>query len=239
MRREESDVFLPQVDPRVSERLLPGPHPSWTAQGVIRALEPLCTEPRQARLRQVVASRLQSVTVLLDNPHDPHNGSAILRSCDAFGIQQLHVVCADEPFAASRLVAKGSQRWVDVMQHRSVASSIDHLKSEGYQMLVTHPEGKLTVADLPQLPRLALVLGNERDGVSPAFHEAASETVRVQMSGFVESLNVSVTAAILLHAATAGRSGDLSQQQADNLYARWLRQSVPRSDEVLAAFAPT
>lgn len=245
MNRDDDDVFeppaalfsagnslTPEADP------LPGPNPAWTAQGVITALAPLTTEERRARLQATLAHRLDSVTVVFDQPHDPHNGSAVLRSCDAFGIQRVHIVRGAETFTASRMVAKGSQRWVDIVDHESPEPALHLLRASGFRILVTHPEGRLTPEELPSINKVALVLGNERDGVSEALTEAADDTVRIPMCGFVESLNVSVTAAILAQAACRGRSGDLSADRLQNVYARWLRNSVPRADEVLGALNP-
>lgn len=237
MKRDEEDVFSPAVQPAGPPLAMApaGPTAAWTAQGVIGALEPLVVDKRLERLRGVLSERVASVTVVLDNPHDPHNGSAVLRSCDAFGVQRVHVVTESEEFLASRMVALGSQRWVDVIQHTTANSAVEQLRSEGYQILVTHPEGKLSVDDLKNIPRAALVLGNEHAGVGETLTEAADNTIAIPMCGFVESLNVSVSAAILVQAATSGRSGDLSPEQRDNLYARWLRNSVPRSEEVLSS----
>jgi tRNA (guanosine-2'-O-)-methyltransferase len=201
-------------------------------------LEPLTTDERRVRLRETLEHRLSSVTVLFDNPHDPHNGSAVLRSCDAFGVQRVHVVRGHEKFAASRMVSKGSERWVDVVDHTDPQVAADLLHQDGFKLLVTHPEGKLTPRDLPKLEKVALILGNERDGVSPELTAAADETIRIPMCGFVESLNVSVTAAILVQAACEGRNGDLTPTQFDNVYARWLTNSVPRAEEVLRALPP-
>jgi tRNA (guanosine-2'-O-)-methyltransferase len=249
MKREDDDVFEPtpalvsrgapggpSLDPLDDPP--PGPTSAWTARGVIEALEPLTLPERRERLRQTLGKRLDSVTVVLDSPHDPHNGSAVLRSCDAFGIQRVHVVRSHEAFAASRMVAKGSQRWVDIIDHSSVEAAVDLLRRSGFRLLVTHPEGRLVPEDLPRLGRVALVLGNERDGVSEELTRACDDTLRIPMCGFVESLNVSVTAAILAHAACHGRPGDLSERRAQNVYARWLRNSVPRADEVLGALEP-
>lgn len=216
----------------------PGPHPSWTASGVVAALEPLSTEKRSQRLQAILSKRTGSVTVLFDHPHDPHNGSAVLRSCDAFGVQRVHVICGHEQFAASRMVSKGSERWVDLIHHESPQVAADLLKKDGFKLLVTHPEGRLTPSDLSSIDKVALVLGNERDGVSPELAAHADDTIRIPMRGFVESLNVSVTAAILVQAACDGRPSDLSDGERRNIYARWLRKSVPRADEVLRALNP-
>ncbi len=245
MHREDDDVFEPtpalsteEMTNPVLREPDPGPHPAWTALGVIRALEPLSTEQRCERLKSILSERTGSVTVIFDHPHDPHNGSAVLRSCDAFGVQRVHVVCGDEQFAASRMVSKGSERWVDLIHHESPDIAADLLKNRGFRLLVTHPEGRLTPSDLSTLDKVALILGNERDGVSPELAARADDTIRIPMRGFVESLNVSVTAAILVQAACDGRPSDLSEEERQNIYARWLRKSVPRADEVLRALNP-
>jgi tRNA (guanosine-2'-O-)-methyltransferase len=203
------------------------------AEAVIGILEPLCTDERRERLGQVVAKRLGSVTVVMDAPHDPHNGAAVMRSCDAFGVQELHIVERTEAFAANTAVAKGTERWVDVLHHATTADAIAAL--QGYTLVATHPEGELEPADLATIPKLALVMGNEHDGICAELRAACQSGVRIPMRGFVESLNVSVSAATLLAFATSGRGGDLSAGSARRLYARWLALTVPRSLDILSA----
>jgi tRNA (guanosine-2'-O-)-methyltransferase len=200
-----------------------------------RVLEALATPERRARLRQVIDARLDSVTVLMDAPHDPHNGGAVLRSCDAFGVQRLHVVERRETFLAARSVSRGSQRWVDVRTYAEPRAAIEALRASGHELVATHPEGTLAPADLAGVPRLALVLGNERDGIHDELAAACARSVRVPMRGFAESLNVSVTGAILLQRATEARPGDLSEPERSFLYARALVLTLPHAPEVLAA----
>lgn len=228
MRRESEGVFAPD-DPR------PPWGPEWTAEAVIALLEPMVLEPRRARLLEVIGERLGSVTVLMDAPHDPHNGAAILRSCDAFGVQTVHVVPRHEEFLVSGSVAKGSERWVDVVRHASPSAAIHELCARGFELVATHPKGELLPEDLPHVAKLCLVLGNEHDGISEALARAASRSVRIPMRGFVESLNVSVSAAVLLAAAARARPGDLGEAQRRALYARGLHASVKRADAILAA----
>jgi len=170
----------------------------------------------------------------MDAPHDPHNAAAVLRSCDGFGIPRVHLVPRGEDFAVGRTVAKGAERWIEVVPHRSPEAALEALHAQGYTTVATHPEGNLAPADLARLPRVALILGNEHDGLRDALHAGAKESVRIPMHGFVESFNVSVAAAVLLYAATLGRSGDLSEAEQLRLYARGLVRSVPRALEVLA-----
>jgi tRNA (guanosine-2'-O-)-methyltransferase len=207
----------------------------WTAERIIERLEPLVLDRRRYRLREVIASRLGSVTLLLDELSDPHNRAAIVRSCDAFGVQQLHAVQPGSQFSVHHGVAAGTERWVDVNSHAAPSDAVTHLRCRGFELIRTHPEGSLTPDELPAIPRFALILGNEHRGIDEVFAHAASRSVRIPMRGFVESLNVSVSAAVLLAAATRGRDGDLSPRVRRHLYARALFCSVPRAADVLDA----
>jgi tRNA (guanosine-2'-O-)-methyltransferase len=235
MRRSTPGVLCVEelVDPRVAraEELGYG--------RVTAVLEPLVTEDRRARLREVIGQRLGSVAVVFDGPYDPHNGAAVVRSCEAFGVQRLHVVeRPGTPFAVARSVARGAQKWIDVVCHAEAATVLDWARDDAIPLVAAHPEGNLGPEDLQRMPRVGIVLGNEREGIRGEIARACVARVRVPMRGFVESLNVSVTAAILLHAATRGRSGDLDDRDRARLYARGLILSVPRALEILAARAP-
>jgi tRNA (guanosine-2'-O-)-methyltransferase len=209
----------------------------WTAAGVIEVLEPLTLPRRVARIREVLAARLKSVTVVVDAPHDPHNGAAILRSCEAFGVQSLHVVERIEPFLVARTVSQGTEHWVDVFCHGDAAHALRELSRQNYELVVAHPQGELLPEDLARIERPALVMGNERDGVCEELTRAAAHTVRVPMRGFVESLNVSVTTALLVSAAVRGRAGDLTEEEQRFFLARALLHSVARAEAVLANLA--
>jgi tRNA (guanosine-2'-O-)-methyltransferase len=202
---------------------------------VARVLEEFVTDERRRRLRAVFASRLDAVTVVMDAPHDPHNGAAVIRSCDAFGVRRLHIVERVEPFLASNTVARGSERWVDVKTHATPEAAIDELRAAGYELVATHTEGHLVPSDLGKLPRVALVFGNERDGIHDALLAACPRSVRIPMRGFAESLNVSVTAAILLQHATEGRPGDLTEREQLLAYVRALVLTVPHAPDILEA----
>jgi tRNA (guanosine-2'-O-)-methyltransferase len=198
-------------------------------------LEPMVSEARQARIREALAGRLMSVTVLLDRPHDPHNGAAVMRSCDAFGLQSVHVIPSEEEFLASNLVAKGAGRWLDVTTHATPDAAITALRAANYDVITTHPKGQLEPEQLAELPRVALVLGNEHLGICSELEQSAGRSVRIPMRGFVESLNVSVSAGILLRAACQGRPGDLTESEHRLLYARGLFHSLQRSQQILAS----
>jgi tRNA (guanosine-2'-O-)-methyltransferase len=203
------------------------------APGVVRLLEPLVLERRRDKLLSVIGSRLASVQVLFDAPHDPHNGAAVVRSCEAFGVQFVNVVERKEAFLLAPSVARGSEKWIDVRRWKSSEEAIAAMKSDGLELVAAHPDGELAPEDLARIPRLGVVLGNERDGIADDLRAACTRRVRVPMRGFVESLNVSVSAAILLSAATSGRKGDLSEADRIRMFARGLYLTVDRAEDVL------
>lgn len=234
MRRDSEDAFEPQSDPRHSRAHALG----WSDQGLIDAFEPMVTDARRARLLEVLDGRLTAVTVVLDAPHDPHNGAAVLRTCEALGVQHVHVIPRVEEFLAARVVSKGSEQWLDISHHRSAQTALTTLRALNYTLVGSHPEGELLPSALNTIPRVAVVLGNEHAGISDELERAVDARVRVPMRGFVESLNVSVSAAVLLAYATQGRAGDLTPRERLRIYARWLLQTVPRSQEIFEALSP-
>jgi tRNA (guanosine-2'-O-)-methyltransferase len=231
MRRTTPGVLGAEelVDPRVARA------EAFGTGEVIRVLEPLVTEDRRARIRDVIGRRLASVAVVFDGPYDPHNGAAVLRSCEAFGVQHLHVIeRPGTPFVVARSVSRGAQKWMDVVCHEHAASALGWAQGAGMPLVAAHPDGDLAPEDLGRMPRVGIVLGNEREGIRDEIARACAGRVRVPMRGFVESLNVSVTAAVLLHAATRDRKGDLDDAERRRLYARGLILSVPRAVDILA-----
>ncbi len=225
MRRSDPDAFEVQSSGP--------PKLSHDPAVVVDVLAPLVTEERLARLQSVVAARSRAVTIVLENIDDPHNASAVLRSADAFGLQDVHVV-GERSFVASRQVAKGTHRWLDVKRHLTAAECAAELHAAGYQILVASMEGQTTPAEAARLERVAFVFGNEHRGPSPEMREVADGTYGIPMRGFVESLNVSVAAAITLHVATVDRPSDLDVAARERLLARFLMASVKDSGAVLA-----
>jgi tRNA (guanosine-2'-O-)-methyltransferase len=235
MRRYGEEIFEPRTE--AEPRRVPWDE-RWSADDVIFALEPFVEEKRAARILAVAERRIGNIVVVLDSPRDPFNGAAILRSSEALGLTEVHVIPALEPFLASRRVARGTQRWIDLIEHASPELAISELEQRGFELIATHPAGQLVPEHLGRVPRFALVLGNEHRGISEPLLSACRRSVRVPMRGFVESLNVSVTAAILLAAATRDRPGDLSSAERRRLYARGLWLSIPRAREVVEARGP-
>jgi tRNA (guanosine-2'-O-)-methyltransferase len=203
------------------------------AATVLAALAPLVTERRLERLRTVAAGRLTSVAPVLEDIADPHNASAILRSADAFGIQRVHVIPSPAGFHASRQISKGSHSWLDLYRHGDAARCAAALKASGHRIFVASMEGTVTPRELAREPKVAVVFGNEHRGPSSGMREHADGTYAIPMRGFVESLNVSVAAAITLHAATAEREGELTPEERDALVARWLLQTVRDAERIV------
>ncbi|MCU0682293.1 MAG: RNA methyltransferase [Polyangiaceae bacterium] len=229
MRRSNPTVFAPgQLPP------LEGVLRYASAEAVAQALAPFATAERVARLREVAAGRVTALTVLMDAPHDPHNGAALVRTLDAFGVHALHVVEAEgRPFLLTPSVSRGAHKWVDLRLHARVDEAITALRAAGHTLVAAEPQGELLPPDLARLPRPCLVVGSEHEGIRPALRAACARSVRVPMRGFSESLNLGVTAAVLLSHALAGRPGDLGAPAIEWFVARGLLLSIPGSITIL------
>jgi tRNA (guanosine-2'-O-)-methyltransferase len=193
------------------------------------------TERRQARIRSVLSRRQPDLTVVLENIHDLHNVSAILRSCDAVGVLRAHAVYTIEepPLGAfARQTSASAAKWVDVQRHDSVAACYETLRADGFQVLVTsiEPESRsLYEWDLTE--PTALVLGNEMRGASPEASGLSDGAIEIPMMGMVQSLNVSVACAVCLYEAFRQRwhAGDYHASKLDasallSLEEDWLRR---------------
>jgi len=224
MRRDESDLF--QLAPTTAR---PAP-----AGQIVAALEPLLTEQRRARIGQVIAARSSAVVAVLDGLIDPHNISAVLRSADAFGVNEVHLIKRPEPFLAAPRISQGADRWVSVVTHDSAEGCVKALRARGHRIFTASADGALGPDDLAREPRPAVVFGNEHAGVSRELRDLSDGTYAIPMRGFVPSLNVSVAAAITLFSAMHGRSGNLSDQETLELRARYCLLSVPEAEAVVA-----
>jgi tRNA (guanosine-2'-O-)-methyltransferase len=212
-----------------------GPPPlRQPADQVIAALSPLVTSERLRRIETVVEGRTDDVVVVLDRIADPHNSSAVLRSADAFGVQSVYAIVGEHGFRASRGVSKGTQRWLDVTRFETAKACARALKNEGYAIYVAAMDGETTPAELCSVPRVAVVFGNEHRGVSAEMRAVADGAFSIPMRGFVESLNVSVAAAITMQALSNDGRSRLGPERRRELLARFLMNSVKNADEVIA-----
>jgi len=211
----------PEAEPVPTPRALPA-----EPREVLDALEPMLSPERLARIDEVVRGRIGSVVPVLEEIADPHNAAAVLRTAEALGVQEVHVVEARHPFLVSRGVSRGTAHWIDLERHRDGRACIDGLHARGFRVLVASMHGTIGPEELARIPHVAVVFGNEHAGVTPSLRALADGTYCVPMCGFVESLNVSVAAAITLWAATRGRSGDLPDAAREALRARFVLESV-------------
>ncbi len=214
-----------------------GPPPlERPADVVIEALSPVVTSERLRRIDEVVQNRTDELVLVLDCIADPHNSSAVLRSADAFGVQTVHVIVGERGFRASRGVSKGTHRWLDVVRYRSAEACVRRLKDDGYAVYVAAMGADIAPEDLHDAPRLAVVFGNEHSGVSPEMRSLADGTFAIPMRGFVESLNISVAAAITIQTLARDGRPHLGAERQQELRARFLMNSVKKADQVIDKF---
>ena len=207
------------------------------AEQVIEALSAVVTPERLQRIQEVVDGRTDSLVVVLDRIADPHNSSAVLRSADAFGVQNVLAIVGEHGFRASHGVSKGTQRWLDVTRYENAEACARRLKDAGYSIYVAAMGGEATPEDLREVPQLAVVFGNEHRGVSTEMRELADGAFSIPMRGFVESLNVSVAAAITLQTLARNGRRPLSPERRRELLARFLMNSVRNAGQIIDELA--
>lgn len=185
---------------------------------------------RQEKLREIVKARLESIVAVCVNFENPHNASAILRTCEALGILEVFVIEEDFPFQPAPKVTHGAEKWVQVRRFRRAEPAFQELRARGFQIFAATPHGKLTLEELPVDAPLALVFGNEEQGLSPEILARCDGTFRIPMFGFTESLNVSVAAGIALYVVSSarrrwlGREGDLSPTDQEALWKKYQKE---------------
>ena len=166
-------------------------------------LSPFLTEARKDRFAEVLGQRMNWVTAVTEDLFDPHNISAVLRSCDGFGIQSAHIIEVNNPYRISPGVSKGAAKWLDIERHTDTSHALRDLKSRGYAICCTTPHTDDTTPEALPLDRpVALVFGSEGPGITDAARAEADHFVRIPMFGFTESFNISVAAALTLQTIT-------------------------------------
>lgn len=182
--------------------------------------------------------RVSRVVAVLDQLKDVHNISAILRSCDALGVDEVHIIQRfDEPPVFSVKVAKGCDRWLDVYLHPDASTCLDALKTRGVRLFCADSRATTPVAALGHAEgTLGIVFGNEHEGVSAVVRRACEGRFAVPMRGMSESFNVSVAAALTLQSVVGPRDGDLDPEAVEALYARYLIEAVRASELVVGRY---
>jgi tRNA (guanosine-2'-O-)-methyltransferase len=164
----------------------------------------IITENKRELFDRIAADRTKYMTVVLENVFQEHNASAVLRSCDCFGIQELNVIEKDNQYKVQRDIAMGAGQWVDMYNfnqgNQVTQDCLSKLKKQGYKIIATTPHTNQTINDLDLSSPVAFVFGTERRGISDEVKDIADDFVKIPMYGFTESFNISVSVALVLNA---------------------------------------
>jgi len=181
-------------------------------------LENILTENRKERFLNVLKNRTRHFTVAVEDVFQMHNTSAVMRSCEVFGIQELNIIEQRFGKRIDKEIAMGAQKWVDINAFDSITGCLDNLQSRGYQIIATTPhEDDCLLEDFDISKPSALFFGTERDGLSEEIIKRADGSLKIPMVGFTESLNISVSAAIIIQNLTERlRKSNIQWQLSEN-----------------------
>lgn len=195
-------------------------------------LENILTDNRKERFLNVLKNRTNHFTIAVEDIFQMHNTSAVMRSCEVFGIQELNVIEQRYGKSIDKEIAMGAQKWVDINAFDSISGCVDTLKAKGYQIIATTPhENDCLLEDFDISKPSALFFGTERDGLSEEILQKADGFLKIPMVGFTESLNISVSAAIIIQNLMHRlRNSDINWQLSEDeiLHKRlqWARSSI-------------
>lgn len=214
---------------------------------LLEFLSPHITEKRLALFNRIVENRTKYFTVVLEDIFQPQNASAVLRSCDCFGIQDVHIIENRNEFEVDTEVSLGSSKWLNLTKYNeeenNSLTAIKKLKKDGYRIIATTPH--TNDQELPNFDiskgKCALVFGSELPGISELIMDEADEFLKIPMYGFTESFNISVSAAITMHYLTDKlRNTDipwqLSEDEKDETKIQWIRNTIKKSDLIEKRF---
>jgi tRNA (guanosine-2'-O-)-methyltransferase len=203
---------------------------------LLNYFEGFLTDKRRSLFKKVLENRTRHFTVVLEDIFQSHNASAVVRTCDIFGVQDVHAIENKYNNKVSRHVAKGSQKWLNQYRYRNdgdnTKTCLDNLKEKGYQIIATTPHNDSCVLqDFDITKKTAFVFGVEAEGVSDYVLENADGFLKIPMVGFTESLNISVAAAIILQEVTTKLRNSvldwqLSEEEKEVLYFDWVRKTI-------------
>lgn len=198
-------------------------------------------EERFENMRKVVEHRTRYMTVCMENTFHPQNASALVRNCEAFGVQDIHAIEMFCGFRPNVNIVRGTDKWVDIHRYKSTTEAVERLKKEGYRIVVTSPHKDGYTPETFDVTRgkFCIVFGTEKEGASDEIIAAADEFLLIPMCGFVESLNVSASAAILLQRLStrlreSGVEWQLSERDRMQLLYEWVMGSVKDSENILS-----
>lgn len=207
---------------------------------IINYLSQYLTDHKKNLIESVLSSRTRHLTLVLEDIYQSQNASAVFRTVECFGIQDVHLIENANTYGINRRVLKGADKWLTINHHNqpnvnNTPLCFEHLKKKGFKILATTPTGSQSIHEVDVTQKIALVMGNELHGLSEEAQEAADIKVKIPMNGFTESLNLSVSAAICIYELmTRIRSGSvnwkLTDQEQEALKLIWYRKSIKRSE---------
>lgn len=210
---------------------------------LISYLSSFISDNRKKRFDEVLNHRTSHIRIVLENLYQAHNASAVLRSCESFGIQHVHFIENRNQLRISEEVAMGSSTWLSIHRHNgpgnNTKEALMSLKAQGYRIVATTPHrNDVTIDRLPVDTKFVLVFGTELEGISPDVHELADAYVKIPMFGFTESFNISVCAAICMYELTGRIRASvkdflLTDDERTDVYFQWLKNSVSTSEALI------
>lgn len=210
---------------------------------LIDHLSGFVTENRLSLFKKVLGERTRYITVLLEDIYQSQNASAVLRTCDCTGIQDVHIVEQQNEYEINRDVALGSNQWLSMHYYNdgsdNIYTAVKNLKEQGYRIVATSPHKSGTTPESFDLEngKAALLFGTELNGLTPRALELADEYIRIPMVGFTESFNISVSAALLLYSLRKRLEASdidwrIDEAQRKELLLNWLRTSIKMSNQI-------
>lgn len=194
------------------------------------------SDNKKNKFLHIIQYRTKYLTVVLEDIFQPHNASAVIRTCDCFGIQEVHIIENQNKYTLNPDITLGSNKWVSMLHYNSSSenteSTLNQLKNNGYKIAVTTPHRQsMKPSDIPVDHKTAIVFGSELNGVSDIAMKAADFFVKIPMYGFTESLNISVSAAIIIQILTeklrkSEVSWQLNEEEKTEVLLRWARSTV-------------
>lgn len=211
------------------------------AQDVMTHVYPLLTEDRRQKIERVAAGRCFDISVVLESIYDRGNISAVMRTAEGLGFSNFHVIETFEKFKEANRVTQGADKWVESKKWKTTSEFIAFAKKNKIRICVTSLEAAKPIHEVDFTSPLALVLGNEKDGVSREMLEAADERVIIPMPGFVQSFNISVAGALCLYQISQdrlrrrGQVCDVTPEQIEILKAHYALRTLDSAEDVLKA----
>lgn len=206
----------------------------------IEYLSQFLLDQRYATICNALDQRTDYMGILTENMFHEHNASAVIRHCEAFGLQELHTIETLCRFSPATNIVHGTDKWVDIIRHKSTAEAIQDLKNDGYRIVATTPHQMSCTPETFDVTKgkFMIVLGTEKTGVSDEMLAAADEYMHIPMCGMVESLNVSASAAIIIYMLSQRlRESDidwhLNKEKHTRILYRWMCKAVRDSRMLL------